>query len=83
MDDIDRQVTDYFGVDNRPEVREVPFESLSQRVALQLEGGREVYISIPFDGTNIPPDREAITEYAKQHLEARLLLWLNGEIKEL
>ena len=81
--DLDRQIADYFGVDNRPEIREVPFISLSQRVAFQLEGGREVYVSVPFDGCNIPPDWEAITEYAKQHPEVKTLLWLNGEVREL
>jgi hypothetical protein len=81
--DIEATIARYFGPVNRPEVREVPFESLSQRVALKLEGGKEVYVLIPFDGCNIPPDWEAITEYAKQHSEVKALLWLNGEVKEL
>ena len=80
---IESAIARYFGVDNRPEVREVPFESLSQRVALQFEGGREVYVSVPFDGCNIPPDWKAITEYARQHPEVKALLWLNGKVKEL
>ena len=45
--EIEATIARYFGVDNRPEIREVPVESLSERVALQLEGGREVYVSIP------------------------------------
>lgn len=81
--DIDRQIASYFGVDNQPEVREIPFESLSQRVALQLDGGGEIYVSIPFDSNTPKPDMEAIIEYARQHPKAKALLWFNGEVREL
>ena len=82
-EDINQRIADYFGMDSRPEIREVPFENLSERRALQFPGGREVYVSLPFDGTNKPPDWEAITEYARRHPEVKALLWLNGRIKEL
>jgi len=79
---IDRLVTFYF-TGARERATEVNIPSLNQRVALQLDGGREVYVSIPFDPNATPPNWEAITEYARQHSETRLLLWLNGQIKEL
>ena len=80
--EIERAIAQYFGA-VRERTTEVSIPSLNQRIALQLEGGREVYVSIPFDSNAPRPDWEAIKEYAKQHPKARLLLWLNGQIKEL
>ncbi len=57
--------------------------SLNERICFQI-GDRLVFISAPYDGTNTRPmDMEAIIGYCRAHPKARLLLWLNGEIKEL
>jgi hypothetical protein len=64
-----------------PRIREGPLERLSQHIDYQL--GHEVYVTTPRDGGNLPPDWGALGEYAKQHPEARVLLWLDGQIKEL
>jgi hypothetical protein len=64
-----------------PRIREGPSQRLSQHIDRRLE--HEVYVTTPLEGCNIPPDWEALAEYARQHPEAMILLWLNGEIKEL
>jgi hypothetical protein len=64
-----------------PRIREGPLERLSQHIDFQFS--HEVYVTTPRDGGNIPPDWGALGEYAKQHPEARVLLWLDGQIKEL
>ena len=62
---------------------EVNIPSLNERICFQI-GDRLVFISAPYDGSNTRPmDMEAILGYCKGHPKARLLLWLNNEIKEL
>lgn len=57
--------------------------SLNQKVCLML-GERQLFVSLPYDGVNTrKPDWGVIIEFAKSHPAARLLLWLNNEIREL
>lgn len=79
---IDQMVATYF-IGSSKRVSEVAIPSLNERLAIIRPDGREVYLSIPFDRNSPKPDWKAIKEYIVQHPKARLLLWLNGEIKEL
>ena len=57
--------------------------SLNERICFQI-GDRLVFISAPYDGSNTRPmDMEAILAYCREHPTCRLLLWLDGKIKEL
>lgn len=64
-------------------VREVPFVSLNEKVAVQLADGSEIFVSVPYDPLVRKPDWRKVIEFARAHPETKLFLWDGEDLRRL